>query len=202
MTYTEERHMLAAAPRVCFGQTFNLFMIRVWHWMAMNKFQVIFLDCGKREMQAGGQTSRLWCPGFNWAKVIYVDTLCGLLVRTPGYTFGDPWVDSRRYQIFWEVVGLQRGPLRTPGYTSGAPEVDSLRYQIFWEVVGLQRGPLSLVSTIEELLEIKSSCSGLENREYGRGNPLRCPRDTLNPQKLTLTADKRRSLGRYNSLAV
>jgi hypothetical protein len=33
--------------------------------------------------------------------------------------------------------------------------------------VGLERGPLSLVSTIEELLERKSSGSGLENREYG-----------------------------------
>jgi hypothetical protein len=38
---------------------------------------------------------------------------------------------------------------------------DSRRYLIFWEVVGLERGPLSLVSTIGELLEIKSSGSGL-----------------------------------------
>jgi hypothetical protein len=34
--------------------------------------------------------------------------------------------------------------------------------------VGLERVPLSLVSTTEELLEKKSSGSGLENREYGR----------------------------------
>jgi hypothetical protein len=34
--------------------------------------------------------------------------------------------------------------------------------------VDLERGALSLVSTIEELLERKSSGSGLENREYGR----------------------------------
>jgi hypothetical protein len=32
------------------------------------------------------------------------------------------------------------------------------------------RGPLSLVSTIEELLERKSSGSGLESRVYGVGN--------------------------------
>jgi hypothetical protein len=32
---------------------------------------------------------------------------------------------------------------------------DSQRYQIFWEVVGLERGPLTLVSTTEELLDIK-----------------------------------------------
>jgi hypothetical protein len=34
--------------------------------------------------------------------------------------------------------------------------------------VGLERGPLSLVSTNEELLERKSSGSGLEIREYDR----------------------------------
>jgi hypothetical protein len=34
--------------------------------------------------------------------------------------------------------------------------------------VGLELGPLSLVSTIEELLERKSSGSGLERQEYGR----------------------------------
>jgi hypothetical protein len=42
------------------------------------------------------------------------------------------------------------------------PVFDFRRYQIFWEVVGLELGPLSLVSTIEELLGRKSSCSGLE----------------------------------------
>jgi hypothetical protein len=34
-------------------------------------------------------------------------------------------------------------------------------------IPGTTRGPLSLVSTIEELLERKSSGSGLENRYYG-----------------------------------
>jgi hypothetical protein len=34
--------------------------------------------------------------------------------------------------------------------------------------VCLERGPLSLMSTIEELFERKSSTSRLENREYGR----------------------------------
>jgi hypothetical protein len=32
--------------------------------------------------------------------------------------------------------------------------------------VGLERGPLSLVSTIEELLERKNNCCGLESRDY------------------------------------
>jgi hypothetical protein len=77
------------------------------------------------------------------------------------------------------------------------PEFDSRRYQIFWEVVGLERSPLSFVSKIEEVLGRNSSGSCLENREYGRGDPLRWPRDTLYPQKLgTNFADKRRSLDR------
>jgi hypothetical protein len=57
--------------------------------------------------------------------------------------------------------------------------LDSRHHQISLEVVGLERGPLSLVSTIEELFERKSSCSGLENREYSRKDPSRWPRDTF-----------------------
>jgi hypothetical protein len=58
------------------------------------------------------------------------------------------------------------------------------------------------VSTIEELLGRNSNGSGLENREYGRGDPLRWPRDTFYPQKVgTNFADMWRSLSRYSSLA-
>jgi hypothetical protein len=85
--------------------------------------------------------------------------------------------------------------VRTPLWSSGQSSwLDSRRYQIIWEEVGLERGPLSLVSTTEELLGRNSSGAGLENREYGRGDPLLRPRDTH-------FADKRWSLGRYSSLA-
>jgi hypothetical protein len=33
------------------------------------------------------------------------------VVRVPGYSSRDPRFDSRHYQIFWEVVGLERGLL-------------------------------------------------------------------------------------------
>jgi hypothetical protein len=66
--------------------------------------------------------------------VLQMDRLCGLVVRVPGYRSRGSVFDSRRYQIFWEVVDLERGPL-------------------------------SLVRIIEELLEWKSSSSGLENRD-------------------------------------
>jgi hypothetical protein len=64
---------------------------------------------------------------------------------------------------------------------------DSWRYQNFGEVVGLERGPLSLVSKTEELFGRKRSGSGLENRDYGRGDALSWSRDTLYQQNLTLT---------------
>jgi hypothetical protein len=38
--------------------------------------------------------------------------------------------------------------------------------------VGLERGPFGLVSATEELLGRKNGSSGLEDRDYGRRDPL------------------------------
>jgi hypothetical protein len=43
--------------------------------------------------------------------ISHIDRLCGLVVRVPSYRSRCPGFDSRRYQIFWKVVGLERGPL-------------------------------------------------------------------------------------------
>ena len=40
-----------------------------------------------------------------------IDRLCGLVVRVSGYRYRGLGFDSRRYQIFLVVVGLERGPL-------------------------------------------------------------------------------------------
>jgi hypothetical protein len=77
--------------------------------------------------------------------------------------------------------------VRVPGYRSrGAGSIPGTTRKK--KVVGLERGLLSLVSTTEELLGRKSSGSCLENREYGRRDPLRWPRGTLYPQKLAITS--------------
>jgi hypothetical protein len=90
--------------------------------------------------------------------------------------------------------------VRVLGYRSGG--LCSIPGTIRKKVVGLERGPLSLVSTTEELLDKKSSGSCLENREYGRRDPSRCPRVTIYPQKVgNHFTDKQRSLGRYSSLS-
>jgi hypothetical protein len=54
--------------------------------------------------------------------------------------------------------------------------------------MGLERGPLSLVSALEELLGGKRRVSGLGNREYGGGDPLHLPCNSLYPQKLALSS--------------
>jgi hypothetical protein len=97
-----------------------------------------------------------------------------------------------RYIFIYIDVEESRPPLWPSGLSSWLqiqrPGFYSRHYQIFWEVVGLERGPLSLVSTTEELLGRKRSGSGLENRDYGRRDTSRWPRDTLYPQKLALTS--------------
>jgi hypothetical protein len=51
------------------------------------------------------------CSGVQNGCMLVKDRLCGLVVRVPDYRFRGPRFDSRGYQIFWEVVGLERGPL-------------------------------------------------------------------------------------------
>jgi hypothetical protein len=85
---------------------------------------------------------------------------------------------SENNKRYFRTLGTRSGP---PLWSSGQSSwlqiqrsgFDCRRYQIFWEVVGLERGPLSLVSTVEKLLEDKSSSSGLEILEYGRRDPSR-----------------------------
>jgi hypothetical protein len=42
---------------------------------------------------------------------VCIDRLYGVVIRVPAYRSRGPGFDSRRYQIFWEVLGLERGAL-------------------------------------------------------------------------------------------
>jgi hypothetical protein len=106
----------------------------------------------------------------------------------------------RHLTWYFFVACSLRPPLRSSGQNSWLQiqrsGFDFRGYLIFW-VVGLERGPLSLVSTIEELLERKSSGSGLESQQYGRSDPSHWPRGTVYPKKLVLISPTsgRRSVG-------
>jgi hypothetical protein len=130
------------------------------------------------------------CPGFIWLRLgtargsfEHGNKSCGRTMKLTSLVL-PLWSSC---QSFW--LQIQRS-----GF-------DSRRYQIFWEVLGLERGPISLVNTTEELLGRESTGSGLEIREYGRGDPWHWPRGTLYPKELALTSlTSGWSLGLYSSL--
>jgi len=67
-------------------------------------------DCWRIRVTVKLQSAK-WLTLSNGIHFGKLDRLCGLVVRVSGYRYRGPGFDSRRYQIFWVVVGLERGPL-------------------------------------------------------------------------------------------
>jgi hypothetical protein len=69
------------------------------------------------------------------------DHLCGLVVRVSSYRSRGPRFDSWRYQISWEVVGLERGPLSlvriTVDFLNGTVAAPGLESRRPWGSVAL-----------------------------------------------------------------
>jgi hypothetical protein len=143
-------------------------------------------------LQNGDVLWFLW--GTNWICICYVEES-----RPPlWYSGQSSWIHNG--DVLWFLWGTNwiyvcyveesRSPLWSSDQSSWLQiqrsGLDSQRYKIFWEVVGLEQGPFSLKCTIKELLERKSSGSGLEIREYGRRNLMCWPHNALHQQKLEL----------------
>jgi hypothetical protein len=81
--------------------------------------------------------------------------------------------DKYKWRALVNAVMNLRIPLnagkRSSGYTIDGLSNSSQFHRV--SLVGLERDPLSLVSTIEEILERKSSGSGLGSREYSHSDP-------------------------------
>jgi hypothetical protein len=66
------------------------------------------LSVGKH-LNRGTEMNYYFCYSFF---LLHYYRLCGLVVRIPSYRYRGPRLDCRRYQIFWQVVGLERSPLK------------------------------------------------------------------------------------------
>jgi hypothetical protein len=143
--------------------------------------QYVAANC-QAVLQREGRNSLASCPGLctliaalsqgrNWGSNKEVQNLCCLLnivrlcklKQLPLWSTGQSyWLqiqrsgfDSRRYQIFWEVVGLERGPLSLVstteellGRNSNGFGLESREYDCKGSVVLTTRHPLSItVST-------------------------------------------------------
>jgi hypothetical protein len=141
------------------------------HWILPAKGKVnkhCIASCNKTNLQSFGTSKKKKRVDGKICDV--TSSRVALLSNPKSFSKGIKWQPLwSSDQIFW--LQIQRS-----GF-------DSWRYQIFWEVVGLERGPLSLVSTIEKLLEIKNSGSGLERREYGCRDLWRWPHGTPSIRK-------------------
>jgi hypothetical protein len=145
----------------------------------------------------------MWCVSVLWHVVslgLHNRTMVviGNCVR---YEFLTAWLNN---MLFWNVMPWSlvevywRSSVTPLSFYQTTWHCVLGEREISWGVVGLKWRSLNLMSTIEELLGRNSKGSSLENIEYGRVDPLRWPRDTLYPQKLTLTLPT--SSGQYSSL--
>jgi hypothetical protein len=101
----------------------------------------------------------------------YVDRICGLVVRVPGYRSRGPSSIPGATRFFWEVVGLERSPLSLASTTE--------------ELLGRK----SSGSGLENRDYGRRGSAALTTRQ-----------SSIRKKNRTNFADKQRSLGRYSSL--
>jgi hypothetical protein len=73
----------------------GMYEIVVAHFLKLNSLFVLI--CRKA-----------WIEIINYTALL-IDPLCGLVARVCGYRSRGPGFDSRHYQIFWQIVDMERG---------------------------------------------------------------------------------------------
>jgi hypothetical protein len=117
-----------------------------------------------------------------------VDRLCGPVVWGPGYRCRGSGLVSRRYQIFWEVAGLERGPLSLAstteellGWKSSGSGLENREYsrrdQLLWRRGALYAqnvAPSSLTSCGRSAGIVRSRTQATGFSFIGKDNVLSC----------------------------
>jgi hypothetical protein len=82
-----------------------------------------------------------------WLQVFRMPLWCSH-PRVPGYRSRDPGINSQCYQIFWEVVRLEQGPLKPHEYNWGATwiEINGCEDSLHWPHDTLYPQKLTLTS--------------------------------------------------------
>jgi hypothetical protein len=88
-------------------------LLRASLWMMYNNWKQTF--CSKELQSSSTCSNQIWKS----------DLLCGLVVRVPDHRSTGPGFDSRRYQIFCEIVGLELSLLSTIEELLGRNSSDS-----------------------------------------------------------------------------
>jgi hypothetical protein len=110
-------HPAPQIPHPLWNLKINYHVQRTCHWFlswdiciqstASHLTSLIFSSI----LQSVPRSSKWSFPFRSDQSSVSIDCLCGLVVRVPGYRSRGTRFDSRHYQIFWEVVGLEWGPL-------------------------------------------------------------------------------------------
>jgi len=85
--------------------------VEMWRVLATHFIRRLPLHFSSRASQCAITFQLDSTTTFNIYKFDMVITIGLCVVRVSGYKYRGPGFDPRRYQIFWVVVGLERGPL-------------------------------------------------------------------------------------------
>jgi hypothetical protein len=102
---TPDRNRPPAVSRRYIGSSINILIFM------FNRLKYELILNNRNSVPTSRETFAVSIAESSRLMLLRKDRLCGLVVRIPGYRSRDPGFDSRRYQIFAEVVGLGRGPL-------------------------------------------------------------------------------------------